>query len=269
MWGACFLGPQIHLGKWGIPSGPACQGRSLGSRWLGGCNPAPTGSLGQSGCPSLPLASPRTPVPSRLPTCRGAGHLPPPTLAQGPVRAAPSFLPRHRAQHLPLRQEAPGPARGGPASREAWLVIRVATWPPLVAPLGVGQGCYLEAVPALGRGGDCCTSGWLPERRLSPGCRAGLRTGRSEGRPLPLWTLYPSWPLLSGSWLAGTGWPPGALTCPCQLAGQRPQPEAVGGVCVGHGGQSWAGGFNRADPKLGGRVLGTLIPFGDEKFWKE
>lgn len=37
-----------------------------------------------------------------------------------------------------------------------------------------------------------------------------------------LWTLYPSWLLLGGSWLAGTCWPPGAFTCLHHLARQLP-----------------------------------------------
>lgn len=159
--------PGVESGKQARRGGEApCTHRACPSVW---CPARP----GPPATPS-PLASPGRPVPQLLVTHRGAGRLPPPS------------RPGHRVRHLPLRQEAPGPVLGGPASREAWLVICVATWPPREAPAGLGPGCLPEAGPGLGTGGRHSTPGGPPEPpslRLRGG--AGRRGG-VEGCPLPL-----------------------------------------------------------------------------------
>lgn len=165
------------------------------------------------------------PVFCSLPTSRGSSDLSPPTLEA----SAPPCSHSHRAQRLPRSQEAPKPVLGGPVSWEAWPVICVATWPPLAAPVRVGPGYFLEAVPGLGRGGQHPTS-QVAHRSCRPAAgRGGGGGGGAEGCPLPL-TLDTFPPLFAGSsWLPGTCWPPGALTCLHQDARQLlPGPETDG-----------------------------------------
>ena len=131
---------QRHLRKLGSLSGPACQGWGLGSRPDWPCPQQQTGwGVPPTACLPDRLASclagapghPRTarlswvPALQSLVTCWGARHLP----ALALEAATPPCSPGHGAQHLPLGQEAPGPVLGGQASREARLVVCVASEP--------------------------------------------------------------------------------------------------------------------------------------------
>lgn len=175
--------PGVESGKQARRGGEVpCTHRACRSVW---CPAWP----GPPATPSPP-ASPGLPVPQLLVTHRGAGRLHPPS------------RPGHRVRHLPLRQEAPGPVLGGPASREAWLVICVATWPPRAAPAGLGPGCLPEAGPGLGTGTRHSTPGGPPE----PPAAGRRRGGGEEWRavPSPFDTLSLPRLFAQGSWLPGT-----------------------------------------------------------------
>ena len=182
-----FQGPKTSE-KVGEPQVPCLPGVESGKQarlaqpqqqtgWGGALHPpglpnrlAP--SLARAPGHPSPLASPGCPVLQLLVIHWGAGRLPPPS------------RPGHRVRHLPLSQEAPGPVLGGPASREAWLVICVATWPPRAAPAGAGPGYLLEAGPGLGTGGQHSTPGWPTG---ASGCgEVPRRRGGAEGCSLPL-----------------------------------------------------------------------------------
>ena len=176
------------LGKRGSPRCPGCPGRSrtaLPAAADGEFGPAPTGSpepAGLSGCQLCcgailrpePARRPRMPVLQLL-----VGHRAPPPLPPRPSLASPP-----PTGPSPTSQAgSSGPALGGPASREAWLVICVATWP-WWQPHGGGEGLLSGGPIGLGEGRpQPPLQGSPPE--LPPAGRGPAGVGGAEACPLP------------------------------------------------------------------------------------
>lgn len=187
---------QRHQRKSGSPRGPACRGWGLGSQpdwpcpqqrtgW--GARPVPTHPAclpdHLASCLARAPGHPRTARPSWVPalqplvTCWGARHLP----ALALEASTPPSGPGHRAQHLPLRQEAPRPVLGaGPLGKPGWSFA----WPvnPAGGPGGGGTGLPLggHTRPREGRP-PAGTAPWPPQ----PQAEGGPAEGRREGGPLP------------------------------------------------------------------------------------
>lgn len=130
LWGARFLGAKDIWESGGAPVALLARAGVQGAGGGGaGVRAQPPLALWDRVGAQLCLTRPSC-LFSALASLRGHGLLLLPH-SQGSVPGSPPSCLGHRAQHLPRRQEAP---------REAWLVIRVATWPPRVASLGMGQG---------------------------------------------------------------------------------------------------------------------------------
>ena len=190
------------------------------------CLPAHLASC-LAGAPGHPRTARLSGVPAlpSLVTCWGARHLP----ALALEAATPPCSPGHGAQHLPLGQEAPGPVLGGQASREARLVVFVASepggWPrwgwdrTTFRRPGEGQPPARTAPwpPSLGRGragrGEARRAARRALRRAGPSPDTLSRPrlfapgGWLLGLPSPAWTRRPGrqGPDIGGGSAAGQG----------------------------------------------------------------
>lgn len=201
----------------------------------------------------------------------GAAHLCPWAAPQAHPRpraglpgrqASPSSRPRQRPRPASPPSSCPGhgPAPTSLAGRSGPALGDLAGHPcghvaPLTAPrAGVKPAIWRPSEPwggaaaASSRGGPRAP----PELVL----RGGL--GRLGEAP---WTLYPSWLRLGGSWLTGTCWPPGALTCLRHLARQPPSEDRWEG-CSGARWAELGRRVSRGRPQTGRRGCGGCVGRG-------
>lgn len=154
---------------------------------------------------------------------RALGTSPPHT--GGLPGLAPCLHPTVGRDPVPTSQAgSSSPALGGPPpGKPGWSFA----WPrgPSGSPTGGGAGLLSGGCTRLGEGQPLPQLPGGPQNchlQEGPGCR-----GRSRGSSLPAAADILS--LLSGSWLPGTCWPPGALTCLRQTARWLlPGPQADG-----------------------------------------
>ena len=199
---------------------------------MGGCSPAPLPNPwdlrnwvgAQFCCRALHLPKPLTTpdVGSFQLLASQLGHqAPPPSHTGGLPSLSPSLQPAVGTQCLPLRQEATAqPWEAGPPGKPG----RSFAWPrgPSGSPTGGGAGPLSGGCTRLGEGRP-------PPQPRWPTCAATCREGPggrggAEACPLPEADILS---LLSSSWLPGTCWPPGALTCLRQTARWLlPRPQA-------------------------------------------
>lgn len=103
------------------------------------------------------------------------GHwAPPPSHTGGLPGVAPCLQPTVGRDPAPTSQAgSSGPALGGPASREAWLVICVATWPQWQPHWGWGRAAIWRLYQAWGGAATASAPRWPTE--LPPAGGAGVQ----------------------------------------------------------------------------------------------
>lgn len=170
--------------------------------------------------------------------CQPAAGIPPAPAPQAVPASPPSARPRP-STYLAAGSAGRSPAR--PGLQGAQLVICVATWPPLVAPLGVGRGSCWGRGPRRGRGRP-------PERHLRAAGGGAEGEGRSAGLPRPRRHRSPG------------------LCSPAAARPHLPAP-AAGAACSRDGREAWRGPGGRAGLEVpqGGPTRGGAGALGGQR----